>query len=123
MSQLRIIAIAALAYGMLARDGVAQRRGGAVSSGVRGAMVGGLVGGDSGAATGAKIGAVAGATRTVVQSADQRNAMNAEAQARTQYQTSTQYQNAQHSNFNEAPPEVLVDFGNCWGTQAPSTGE
>ena len=34
--------------------------------------------------------------------------MNAEAQARAQYQTSAQYQNAQHSNFDETPPEVLV---------------
>lgn len=108
MTKLRLIAITSLALGMLAPDAMAQRRGGAVSSGVRGAMVGGLVGGDSGAATGAKIGAVAGATRTVAQSAEQRRAVDAEAQARTQYQSSPQYQNAPHSNFTEAPPQVLV---------------
>jgi len=96
--------VAAIALVMLASDGMAQRRGGAVSSGVRGAMVGGLVGGEGAAKKGAAIGAVAGATRTVAQ----RSTVNTEAQARAQYQSSAQYQNAQHSNFNEAPPEVLV---------------
>jgi hypothetical protein len=62
-------------------------------------MVGEFVGGESGAATGAKVGVVAGATRT---------AMTAETRARAQYQTTTAYQNAPHSNFNEAPPEVMV---------------
>jgi uncharacterized protein YcfJ len=71
---------------------------GAVSGGVRGAVVGGMVGGSGGAATGAKIGVVTGATRA---------AINRESQARTEYQATTEYQNAQHSNFNEAPPEVL----------------
>jgi hypothetical protein len=71
-------------------------------------MVGGLVGGEGGAATGAKIGAVAGATRTVVGGVEQRNAMNAEAQARAQYTSSTQYQTAPHSNFEETSPEVLA---------------
>ena len=36
-----------------------------------------------------------------------RAAINRETQTRTQYETTTEYQNAQHSNFNEAPPEVL----------------
>jgi hypothetical protein len=114
MTQLRIVAVAALALVMLAADGMAQRRtGGAVSSGVRGAMVGGLVGGEGAAKKGAAIGAVAGATRTVTQ----RSAVNAEAQARAQYQSSAQYQNAQHSNFNEAPPEVLAPAdGSAAGT-------
>jgi hypothetical protein len=57
-----------------------------------------MVGGSEGAATGAKVGVVTGATR---------GAIDRETQARTQYQTSPEYQNAQHSNFNEAPPEVL----------------
>jgi hypothetical protein len=68
-------------------------------------MVGGLVGGEGAAKKGAAIGAVAGATRSVAQ----RSAVNSEAQARAQYQSSAQYQDAQHSNFNEAPPEVLAD--------------
>jgi hypothetical protein len=57
-----------------------------------------MVGGSEGAATGAKIGVVTGATRA---------AINREAEARTQYEATTDYQNAQRSNFNEAPPEVL----------------
>jgi hypothetical protein len=106
MTQIRILAVAALALVMLAANGMAQRRtGGAVSSGVRGAMVGGLVGGEGAAKKGAAIGAVAGATRTVTG----RNTVNAEAQARAQYQSTAQYQDAQHSNFDEAPPEVLAD--------------
>jgi hypothetical protein len=83
---------------MLVSDALAQRRGGAVSGGMRGAVVGGMVGGSEGAATGAKIGVVTGATRAAV---------NRETQARTEYQATTQYQNAQYANFNEAPPEVL----------------
>jgi hypothetical protein len=66
---------------------------------MRGAVVGGMVGGSEGAATGAKVGVVTGATRAAV---------NRETQARTEYQATTQYQNAQYSNFNEAPPEVLA---------------
>jgi hypothetical protein len=65
---------------------------------MRGAVVGGVVGGSEGAATGAKIGVVTGATRA---------AIDRETQARTQYETTTEYQNAQHPEFNEAPPEVL----------------
>ncbi|MCI0638131.1 MAG: hypothetical protein L0Y72_05045 [Gemmataceae bacterium] len=34
--------------------------------------------------------------------------MDAEAKRRAQYQTTAEYQKAQHSNFNEAPPEVLA---------------
>ena len=93
------LGVAVLIVVMLAANGMAQRRtGGAVSSGVRGAMVGGLVGGEGAAKKGAAIGAVAGATRTVAQ----RGAVNAETQARAQYQSTAQYQNAQNSNFNES---------------------
>ena len=98
MTRLRILGVAALALAILASDATAQRRGGAVSGGVRGAVVGGMVGGSEGAATGAKVGVVTGATRS---------AINRETQARTQYEATTEYQNAQHANFNEAPPEVL----------------
>ena len=34
--------------------------------------------------------------------------MYAETQARAQYQSTPTYQKAQHSNFNEAPPEVMA---------------
>jgi hypothetical protein len=100
MSRLRILGVTALALSMLASPAVAQRRGGggAVSGGMRGAVVGGMVGGSDGAATGAKIGVVTGATRAAV---------NRETQTRTQYQSTTEYQNAQHANFNEAPPDIL----------------
>ena len=99
MSRLAILGVTSVALAMLASNAIAQRRGGAVSGGVRGAVVGGMVGGSEGAATGAKVGAVTGATRAAV---------DRETQARTQYEATTQYQDAQRSNFNEAPPEVVV---------------
>ena len=100
MTKLHILGVPALVLVMLAPDAMAQRRGGgAVSGGVRGAMVGGLVGGSEGAETGAKVGAVTGATRAAV---------DREAQRRADYQTSAEYQNAPHSDFNTAPPQVLV---------------
>ena len=83
--------------GVLACDVLAQR-GGAARGGMRGAVVGDMMGGSGGAATGAKIGVVTGATR---------EAIDREAEARTQYQTTGEYQNATLSNFNEAPLEVL----------------
>src|SRR6476620_3990767 len=90
-------------------EAMAQRRGGgAVSGGMRGAVVGGMVGGESGAKTGAKIGVVTGGARGVAQRTENRNAMYAETQARTQYENTAAYQSVQHSDFNEAPPEVLV---------------
>ena len=47
MTKLHILGVPALVLVMLAPDAMAQRRGGgAVSGGVRGAMVGGLVGGE-----------------------------------------------------------------------------
>ena len=100
MTKLHILGVPALVLVMLAPDAMAQRRGGgAVSGGVRGAMVGGLVGGSEGAQTGAKVGAVAGATRAAV---------DREAERRAEYQTSADYQNAPRSDFNTAPPQVLV---------------
>jgi hypothetical protein len=99
MAKLGILGVAGLALTMLAVDAKAQR-GGAVRGGVRGAVVGEMVGGDSGA----KVGAVVGATRGAVD----RTAMVAETQARAQYATTPAYQTAQHSNFNQAPPQVLV---------------
>ena len=111
MTKLRILGAAALALVMLASDAMAQR-GGAVSGGMRGAVVGGMVGGSEGAATGAKVGVVTGATRA---------AIGRETQARTQYTTTTEYQNAQHSNFNEAPPEVLGTT--AAGTATKASGE
>ena len=99
MTRLGIMGIAALVLANLTPDAMAQRRGGgAVSGGMRGAVVGGMVGGSEGAATGAKIGVVTGATRAAV---------NRETQARGQYYSTAEYQNAQHSNFNEAPPETF----------------
>ena len=101
MTKLHILGVTALVLMMLPPDAAAQRRGGggAVSGGVRGAMVGGLVGGSEGAQTGAKIGVVTGATQAAV---------DREAQRRAEYQTSAAYQNAPRSNFNTAPPQVLV---------------
>ncbi len=93
MMKLRVLGAAALALMMLAPDAMA--RGG---SAMRGAVVGGMAGGSAGAAKGAKVGVVTGATRA---------AIGQETQARSQYTTTAEYQNAQHSDFNEAPPEVL----------------
>ena len=98
MTRLTLLGVTSLAVAMLASDAMAQRRGGAVSGGMRGAVVGGMVGGSEGAAKGAKVGVVTGATRA---------AIDREATTRTQYQTTTEYQNAEKSNFAEAPPEVL----------------
>jgi hypothetical protein len=100
MTKQHILVVPALVLVMLAADALAQRRGGgAVSGGVRGAVVGGLAGGSEGAQTGARVGAVTGATRAAV---------NREAQRRTAYQATAEYQNAPRSNFNAAPPQVLV---------------
>ena len=98
MRTLRFLGLAALGLFVVAQDAMAQRRGGAVSSGMRGAVVGGMVGGSEGAATGAKVGVVTGATRA---------AIDRESQARTQYQATAEYTSAPHSNFSEAPPNVL----------------
>src|SRR6476660_6731885 len=98
MTKFGILGVAALALAILASDALAQRGGGAARGGVRGAVVGGMVGGSEGAATGAKVGVVTGATRA---------AINRETHTRTEYQATTEYQNAQRSNFNETPPEVL----------------
>jgi hypothetical protein len=88
---------------------------------MRGAVVGGMVGGSSGAATGAKIGAVAGATRGVAERSADRNAMYSENQARAQYESTAAYQNTPHSNFNDAPPELIVTSATT--ASAPQSGE
>ena len=98
MRKLGVIGALVLALALPALNAIAQR-GGAVRGGVRGAAVGEMIGGESAA----KAGAVVGATR----GAAQRTAMVAETAARTQYQTTAEYQNAPRSNFNQAPPEVL----------------
>jgi hypothetical protein len=95
---LRILGLAAQGLFVMAQDTMAPRRGGAVSGGMRGAVVGGMAGGSEGAATGAKVGAVTAAARA---------AIDRETQARTQYQATGEYQNAQRSNFNEVPPDVF----------------
>jgi hypothetical protein len=98
MTKIHILAVSALVLAILAHDAMAQRRGGAVSTGVRGAVVGGMVGGSEGAQTGARVGAVAGATRAAV---------DREAERRAEYVASPAYQNAPHSDFTAAPPQVL----------------
>ena len=110
MARLRILGALALAVLVSAPDAMAQRRGGggAVSSGMRGAMVGGMVGGSSGAQKGAKAGAVVGATRGVAQRSADRRGMDSETQSRTQYESSAAYQSDQHSDFYQAPPEEIV---------------
>jgi hypothetical protein len=75
---------------------------------MRGAMVGGMAGGSEGAAKGAKAGVAVGVTRNVAGRAADRRAMDSESQSRTEYESSDEYANEQHSNFNEAPPEVLI---------------
>ena len=97
MRIVRILGVTALGLLVVAQSAMSQR-GGAARSGVRGAVVGNAVGGSEGAATGAKIGVVTGATRT---------AMDRETKARTEYQTTAEYQSAPRSNFTEASPDVL----------------
>jgi hypothetical protein len=116
MSRLGVLTVASLAVLIFAPDAMAR---GAVSGGVRGAMVGGMVGGQSGAATGAKIGAVAGATRGAAERAQDRGAMDAEAEGRIQYENTPAYQTAQRSNFNDAPPDIMVSSP---ATGAPAPG-
>ena len=105
MIKLGVFGVAALAVTLSAADAMAR---GAVSGGVRGAAVGGMMGGSAGAATGAKIGAVAGATQGVAQRQYDRSGMDAETQTRNQYYATPAYQSAQYSNFNQAPPEIMV---------------
>jgi hypothetical protein len=110
MAKLGILGLAGLALAMLAVDAAAQR-GGAARGGVRGAVVGEMVGGESGAQAGAVIGATRGAAN--------RAGMVAETQARAQYATTPAYMTAQHSNFTQAPPQVLVASP---ATGTPATG-
>jgi hypothetical protein len=108
MRRLGILGVTTVAVALLACNVLAQR-GGAVRGGMRGAVVGGMVGGRQGAATGAKVGVVTGATRA---------AINRETQARTDYEATTEYQNAQRSNFNEAPPEACAGSSSPWSRDA-----
>lgn len=91
-----ILGVATLSLLLMAQSALSGR--GAARGGMRGAVVGGMVGGSDGAATGAKIGVVTGATRTAI---DRENVV------RTQYQGTTEYQDAPRSNFSEVPPDVL----------------
>jgi hypothetical protein len=118
MKRFGVFAVVALALAMMALNATAQRRGGAVRGGVRGAVVGEVVGGESGAETGAKIGAITGATRSAAQRVEQRNAMTTESQALVEYETTAEYKNAQHSNFSEAPPDVIGDSSSAEATTA-----
>lgn len=96
MRKLLVLGMALLGISLLAHQVMAQ---GALRGGMRGAAVGGIVGGKSGASTGAKVGVVTGATR---------GAINRESQARSQYQSSAEYQNYQGANFNESSPNVIL---------------
>jgi len=108
MTKLRISTLVILMSLLAGASLLAQgRRGGVVRGGVRGAMVGGLLGGSSGAKVGRAVGAVAGGVKRANYRADQR-AMRAEAQARTQYQSTTRYRAAPRSNFHQAQPRVIV---------------
>lgn len=93
MKSLGILGVAALGLLVMAQYAMSGR--GVARGGVRGAVVGNAVGGESGA----KAGAVVGATRA---------AIDGEARSRARYQTTTEYQDAPRSNFNEAPPEVIA---------------
>ncbi len=106
MTKIRFLGVAVLGLLILAPEAMA--RGGAARGGVRGAMVGGVVGGSEGAKTGAKVGVVAGATRGVAERTADRRAMDSESQSRTEYESTTEYQSAQHSDFSEAPPDLLI---------------
>jgi transcription termination factor NusB len=111
MTKLGLLGVAVAALVALAPDAMAQRRGGgggAARSGTRGAVVGGMVGGSEGAKKGAKAGVVVGATRGVAERTADRNAVDSESQSRTEYESTAEYQSAQHSDFSEAPPELLT---------------
>jgi hypothetical protein len=111
MVKLRILGAIALAMLMLAPDTMAQRRGGgggAARSGMRGAAIGGMAGGSEGAQKGAKAGVAVGVTRNVAERSADRRAVDSESQTRTEYESTDEYATTEHSNFDEAPPEVLA---------------
>jgi hypothetical protein len=74
---------------------------------MRGAMVGGMAGGSEGAKKGAKVGVAAGVTRNVAERSADRRGVDSEDQSRAVYESSDEYKNAEHSDFDESPPEVL----------------
>jgi len=106
---------------MVAPEAMAQRRGGggggAARGGMRGAVVGGMAGGSEGAKKGAAVGVAAGATRAAVNRSADRRAMDSESQSRSEYESSTEYESAQHSDFNESPPDLLVSPSDKSATQ------
>ena len=104
MKTFRILGLASLGLLLLGGENAMAQRGGAV----RGAVVGGMVGGQQAA----RAGAVVGATRSAV---------NRETQARAQYYNTPQYQNAPASNFNTAPPQVLVAAAPAVSTPAAAS--
>src|SRR6476659_8031847 len=113
MTKSRFLGVAILALLMLAPEAMAQRSGGgggggAARGGMRGAVVGGMAGGSEGAKKGAAVGVAAGATRAAVNRSADRRAMDSEAEALTQYESTDEYKNEEHSDFNEAAPEVLI---------------
>ena len=111
MTKSRFFGVAVLALLMLVPEAMAQRRGGgggAARGGMRGAVVGGMAGGSEGAKKGAAVGVAAGATRAAVNRSADRRAMDSESQSRSEYESSTEYESAQHSDFSESPPDLLV---------------
>ena len=111
MTKSRFLGVAVLALLMLVPEAMAQRRGGgggAARGGMRGAVVGGMAGGSEGAKKGAAVGVAAGATRAAVNRSADRRAMDSESQSRSAYESSTEYENAQHSDFSESPPDLLA---------------
>ncbi|MBI1248626.1 hypothetical protein GC197_12395 [bacterium] len=110
MTRLMFLGTTVALLSFLSSDAFGQ---GAIRGGFRGAAVGGLVGGKSGASTGAKVGVVTGATRS---------AIDRESQARTQYQSTAEYQNYQGANFNQSSPNVIMSEEVGTTTQAePAT--
>jgi hypothetical protein len=67
-----------------------------------------MAGGSEGAKKGAAVGVAAGATRAAVNRSADRRAVDSESQSRTEYESSTEYENAQHSDFSESPPDLLA---------------
>ena len=110
MARLRILGALALAVLMSAPDAMAQRRGGggAVSSGMRGAMVGGMVGGSSGAQKGAKAGAVVGATRGVANGPRIVVAWTRKPSRAPNTNPARRTRATQHSDFYQSPPEEII---------------
>lgn len=102
MIRFKHLGIAFVALTLMASIAVAL---GVVRGGMRGAVVGGAFGN-------AKAGAAIGATREV---------LDGEGRARANFQSTAEYRNGTYSNFNEAPPVVIVATPSS--TPAPTSGE